>query len=94
MSISVALATCKNANDTIGGVMQFTDIKTVNGIHNTDSIRNFGIFTCENPGLYLISVYIQTNTKVGVYYVNKNTNYIADGFSPPIGYQTTSVTVI
>ena len=74
--------------------MQFTVVKTVNGIHNTDSIRNSGIFTCENPGLYLISVYIQTNTKVGVYYVNKNTNHIADGFSSPIGYQTTSVTVI
>ena len=94
MSISVALTTCKNPNGTIDGVMQFTDVKTVNGIHNTDSIRNSGIFTCENPGLYLISVYIQTNTKAGVYYVNKNTKYIADGFSSPIGYQTTSVTVI
>jgi hypothetical protein len=71
MSISVALTTCKNPNGTIDGVMQFTDVKTVNGIHNTDSIRNSGIFTCENPGLYLISVFITSNDKNGYYYVSK-----------------------
>jgi len=77
------------------GVIQFTDVKIVNGIHNTDSIRNSGIFTCENPGLYLISVYIQTNTTQSGYYVKKNTNTIANGYSSLTDfYQTTSVTVM
>ena len=78
------------------GVIQFTDVKIVNGMHNTDSIRNSGIYTCENPGLYLISVFIQTNTNNGAYFVNKNTNHIADIFSSITDhyYQTTSVTVL
>jgi hypothetical protein len=54
--ISVALKTCKSA-DAKNGVIQFTDVKISNGIHNTDSTKTSGIFTCENPGLYLISVY-------------------------------------
>jgi hypothetical protein len=76
-------------------VIKFTDVKISNGIHNTDSIRTSGIFTCENPGLYLISVYIGTNTKFVRYDVYKNTVSIAAGFSTLIDvYETTSVTVI
>jgi hypothetical protein len=76
-------------------VIQFTDVKISNGIHNTDSIKTSGIFTCENPGLYLISVYIGTNNKHGRYYVYKNTKWIAAGYSSMTDYyQTTSVTVI
>ena len=92
--ISVALKTCKSA-DAKNGVIQFTDVKISNGIHNTDSIKTSGIFTCENPGLYLISVYIVTNAKQGSYYVHKNTVTIADGFSSLTDhYETTSVSVI
>jgi len=65
-------------------------VAAANGIHNTDSIRNSGIFTCENPGLYLISVYIQSYQLQNVYYVLKNNNTIAEGYSS----LTTSVTVI
>ena len=76
-------------------MIKFTDVKIADGIHNTDSIRNSGIFTCENPGLYLISVCIGTNNKHGGYYVHKNTNWIAGGFlSSTDYYETTSVTVI
>ena len=53
--ISVALKTCKSA-DAKNGVIQFTDVKISNGIYNADSIKTSGIFTCENPWLYLISV--------------------------------------
>jgi hypothetical protein len=76
-------------------VIKFTNVKKADGIHNTDSIRNSGIFTCENPGLYLISVYIQTNSNHGYYTVYKNTVKIANGY-PSITnyYETTSVTVI
>jgi hypothetical protein len=49
----------------VSGVIEFTDVKISDGIHNTDSIRNSGIFTCENPGLYLISVYTTTGSKNG-----------------------------
>jgi hypothetical protein len=49
-------------------VIKFTDVKIADGIHNTDSIRNSGIFTCENTGLYLISIYI--GTKNDTYLLN------------------------
>jgi len=90
------LKTCKAAAaGAKNGVIQFTDVKTANGMHNTDSIRNSGIFTCENPGLYLISVYITTGDKHGLHYVNKNNNVIAVGYSSITDYgQTTSVTLI
>ena len=77
------------------GVINFTDVRIADGIHNTDSIRNSGIFTCENSGLYLISVYIVTNAKDGRYYVRKNSVPIASGSSSLTDYyETTSVTVI
>ena len=77
------------------GVIRFLDVKIANGIHNTDLIRNSGIFTCENSGLYLISVFITTKTKNSEYLVNKNTDTIALGDSSITNYyQTTSATVI
>ena len=70
-------------------------LQIANEIHNTDLIRNSGIFTCENPGLYLISVYIKTYSNHSVYYVYKNTGLIAVGYSSLTDYyETTSVTVI
>ena len=91
----MTLTTCKGAADAKNDVIQFTNVKIVNGIHNTDSLRNSGIYTCENPGLYLISVYIHTLTNNGVYFVNKDTNHITDRLSSVTDYyQTTSVTVL
>ena len=72
------------------GVIKFTDVRLADGIHSTNS----GIFTCENPGLYLIFVYIVTNTNQGSYYVYKNTDAIADEFASLTEYyQTASTTV-
>ena len=82
--------TCVGLSGPINSKLKFTEVKTANGIHNTDLIRNSGIFTCENPGLYLISVYIQSYQLQNVYYVLKNNNTIAEGYSS----LTTSVTVI
>ena len=88
------MKTCKGA-DTTNGVIQFTDVKIANGIHNTDLIRTSGIFTCENPGLYLISAYLLTDAKEGFYNMKKNNITIAGGWSSQTGwYQTTSMTVI
>ena len=88
------MKTCHSA-DAKKGVIQFTDIKISNGMHNTDSIKTSGIFTCENPGLYLISVFITGNSKYCRYYVYKNTKRIAVASSTvTITYETTSVTVI
>jgi hypothetical protein len=79
----------------VSGVIEFTDVKISDGIHNTDSISNSGIFTCENPGLYLISVYITTDAKYSYYKVYKNNVRIAAGCSSLAGFfETTSVTVI
>ena len=88
------MKTCKSA-DAKNGVIQFTDVKISNGIHNTDSIKTSGIFTCETPGLYLISVYLTTNARDGHYGVYKNTVQIAVCYSTLTDfYATTSVTVI
>jgi len=93
--VSVALTTCIGSYGVVNGVIKFTVVKTANGIHNTDSIRISGIFTCENPGLYLISVYITTSDKHGYYYVYKNNNIFADGHSSLTDwYETTPVTVL
>ena len=76
-------------------MIKFIDVKIADGIHNTDSIRNSGIFTCENPGLYLISVFIQIKTKQSSYYVYKNTVNIANGYTSITNhYETTSVTML
>jgi hypothetical protein len=56
---------------------------------------NSGIFTCEHLGLYLISVYIVTNTNHGSYHVYKNADAIADAFASLADYyQTASTTVV
>ena len=89
------MKTCVCSSVDVSGVIKFTDVKIADGIHNTDSIKTSGIFTCENPGLYLISVYITTNTKYGRYAVYKNTVQIAFASSPvTVSYGTPSVTII
>ena len=89
------MKTCKSGAALKNDVIQFTDVRVADGIHSTDSITNSGIFTCENPGLYLVSVYIVTNTNHGSYGVYKNTNIIADAFASLTDYyQTASTTVV
>ena len=93
--ISVALKTCVGSEGDANGVIKFIDVRIADGIHNTDLIRNSEIFTCENPGLYLISFYIVTNAKHGRYDMYKNTVRISDGLSLLTNhYETTSVNVI
>ena len=72
------------------GVIQFTDVRLADGIHSADSIAN-----SENPGLYLISVYIVTHIHHGSYVLYKNTKVIADAFASLADYyQTASTTVV
>ena len=93
--VSVALKTCKSGAALKNGVIQFTYVRLAVGIHNTDSITNSGIFTCEKAGLYLISVYIVTNTHHGSYVLHKNSKVIADAFASLTDYyQTASTTVV
>ena len=81
------MTTCVSSGGGRNGVIKFTDVKITSGIHNTDLIRNSGIFTCENPGLYLISVFTSIDSRRhGEYDVYKINNVIANG--------TTSLTVI
>ena len=89
------MTTCVGSDGDVRGVIKFTDVKLANGINNVDLIRTSGIFTCENPGLYLISVYIATNTKHSLYYVYKNYKPIAIGGSSLTDWnETTSMTVL
>ena len=87
--------TCVGLSGPINSKLKFTEVKTANGIHNTDLIRNSGIFTCENPGLYLISVFIETHTNHSLFYVYKNKSVIAYGYSSLTDwFQTTLLTAI
>ncbi|VDI68542.1 Hypothetical predicted protein [Mytilus galloprovincialis] len=45
-------------------VIPFKRVHTSHGIHDITSISNEGKFTCEKPGLYLISVFVSTKAKL------------------------------
>ncbi|CAC5379749.1 unnamed protein product [Mytilus coruscus] len=92
---AVLTACSLNANVSHGQAIPFKNIRTVHGISNTTSLEIGGIFTAEKDGLYLITVFIQTNTTRHSFNILKNNIIIADAFSSMPGYyQTTSTSII
>lgn len=94
--ISAVVTACSiNANVSHGQAIPFKKIRTAHGINNTKSLEKSGIFTAEKAGLYLITVFIQTNTTRYSFNILKNNYTIADAFSSMPGYyQTTSTSII
>ncbi|CAC5364447.1 unnamed protein product [Mytilus coruscus] len=78
------------------GVIPFKSLHTFHGIKNLTSVKINGKFTCESAGIYLISVYVSTNSKVkGYCYIYKNANYITYVFTDSESYyHTRSATVV
>lgn len=92
---AVVTACSINANVSHGQAIPFKKIRTAHGINNTKSLEKSGIFTAEKAGLYLITVFIQTNTTRYSFNILKNNYTIADAFSSMPGYyQTTSTSII
>lgn len=92
---AVVTACSLNANVSHGQAIPFKKIRTVHGISSTSSLEKSGIFTAEKAGLYLITVFVQTNTTRYSFDILKNNYTIADAFSSMPGYyQTTSTSII
>jgi hypothetical protein len=80
-----------------GGLVPLKGVKVMNGISTTDvgKIKQTGTFTCETAGVYLISVFIMTNTNWAITEMYRNNNVIANGYFSLNGhYQTTTVVVL
>lgn len=82
---SVVLS-AQRSGDTVTSfaVIPFKIVRISHGIHDLTSIWNEGKFTCEKPGLYLISVYVATNVNSnGYFFVYKNDQAIAEVYRHP-----------
>ncbi|CAC5402052.1 unnamed protein product [Mytilus coruscus] len=73
----VAVTSCADPRKT-AGIVTFPFIKSSVGITDLNRFRYSGIFHCESPGLYIISVYIVSSTKHASYRVYKNSHLLTD----------------
>lgn len=79
---SVALTTCLSSDIQTSSkdVLKFPDVKTFEGINNLPAFKTTGLFTCEQTGLYLISVTIVTHTP-GVFSIYHNNAFIIKAYT-------------
>ncbi|XP_071122918.1 putative leucine-rich repeat-containing protein DDB_G0290503 [Mytilus edulis] len=76
-------------------VIPFKRVHTSHGINDITSIRNEGKFTCEKPGLYLISVFVATNANdAGYYNVYKNSQVVAIAYRHQQSYVITFTAIV
>ena len=57
--------------------MKFNVIETQVGITKLSEFRSSGKFICEKKGLYLISVYMYSDTNGAQYYIYKNRHIVS-----------------
>ncbi|CAC5401331.1 unnamed protein product [Mytilus coruscus] len=83
MNLRVALSACVPSDYYAGPstTIQFSDIKTSEGITNQHltSFNSSGVFVCEVPGLYHISVVVNTNTNYASFIISKNDKELIKG---------------
>lgn len=97
MFITAALSVdVVSGNVPYGNVMPFKTVSTSHGLKNLTSVKSNGKFTCEVAGIYLISVFVTTNSNVqGFYYININGKDIAYAYTDTESYShTSSATVV
>lgn len=72
--ISVAITSCASGFTTYnsGEIIKFSVVKLSNGIENVDNFKSLGTFTCENPGLHFVGVYIMSSSTYAHIYIEKN----------------------
>lgn len=74
----MAIAACAGSSQRYSdGVIRFTNVRLEIGINNIPTFNSSGKFVCEIPGLYFISVHINTNSLSYGFHVKKNTDYIS-----------------
>ncbi|CAC5401333.1 unnamed protein product [Mytilus coruscus] len=83
MNLRVALSACVASSYTASpsSAIKFPDIKTSEGITNQHltSFKSSGVFVCEVPGLYHISVVIMSNTNKAYVKISKNNIVLIKG---------------
>lgn len=73
LSVTVAFTACADAGDYYNNrVVKFPDFKISYGINNLSAVKSSGQFTCEKPGLYLITASMMSHTPKAEYQIRKN----------------------
>ncbi|CAG2223803.1 unnamed protein product [Mytilus edulis] len=100
-SRQVALTTCLSSDiqTSSNAVLKFSDAKTFAGINNLAAFKTTGLFTCEQAGLYLISVTINSHT-TGIFSIDHNNAFIIKAYtynragSPETDHISTAVSAV
>jgi hypothetical protein len=92
--VSVALTACANSETFLAGsVVKFTRIRSIVGINNISLLNSTGKFSCEEEGLYQISVSIVSKTVHSRYNIFKNNRLISWTYVSDDDYIDTGTTV-
>lgn len=74
---SVALSSCAaNGSYSQGDVIHFPHTISSAGISSLSTFSSSGVYTCEFPGLYFVSVYIMSYSQFASFYILKNENQL------------------
>ena len=91
---SVALTACANGEKFYAEhVVKFTRIRSVVGVHTLSLLNATGKFSCEEEGLYQISVSIVSSTNNSRYNIIKNDRLIAWSYVSSDDHIDTGTTV-
>lgn len=79
--VSVTLTACAQANhDCQNEIMMIKNVKVHVGINSLASIQSSGIFTCENPGLYLVDASIVNKAGGSTFSIRKNRSVVIQSY--------------
>ncbi|VDI07146.1 Hypothetical predicted protein [Mytilus galloprovincialis] len=74
---TVALSSCAaNGSYSQGDVIHFPHTISSAGISSLSTFSSSGVYTCEFPGLYFVSVYIMSYSQFASFYILKNENQL------------------
>ncbi|CAC5404908.1 unnamed protein product [Mytilus coruscus] len=100
---TVAVSSCaSNGSYSQGDIIHFPYIISSVGIYSLSAFSSSGVYTCQSPGLYFVSVYIMSYSQFASFYILKNENQLthvyikgSDGFAIRSHYATgTSVQAV
>lgn len=90
-NIYVGLTSCVKTTTTVSVEQNiiFPKIMTQFGISNTSAFTSTGIFTCQYPGLYFVSVTILSRSYDAAYQIKLNSSVLTTGFVSRVNSQET-----
>lgn len=75
------MTACAQANhDYQNEIMMIKNVKVHVGINSLASIQSSGIFTCENPGLYLVDASIVNKAGGSTFSIRKNRSVVIQSY--------------